>query len=140
MAVRVVHWGTGNTGTMALKGVIGHPALELVGCHVSRAERVGRDVGELIGRAPLGVVTTGSVGDVLALAPDCVSYFGVGDGSTADVETLLRAGINVVTTSFALHILPEFAPPASIACSSPTLADGRSEYMVRPCAPRAAIC
>ena len=115
MVVRVVHWGTGNTGTMALKGVVGHPALELVGCHVSRPERVGKDVGELLGRAPLGITTTGSIDAVLELAPDCVSYFGVGEGSNAEVEALLRAGINVVTTSFALHILPDFAPPALIA-------------------------
>ena len=40
--VRVVHWGTGNTGTMGLKGILGHPDLEFVGCFVARPEP-GRD-------------------------------------------------------------------------------------------------
>jgi len=42
MAIRVVHWGTGQTGRLALQGVIGHPDLELVGVVVQRPENVGR--------------------------------------------------------------------------------------------------
>ena len=37
MVVRVVHWGTGNTGRPGLRGIIDHPDLELVGLYVHSA-------------------------------------------------------------------------------------------------------
>ena len=114
MTVKVVHWGTGNTGTMALKGIIGHPELELVGCYVARPERAGNDAGELIGLAPVGVTTTNDVDELLALEPACLSFFGVGPTSIDDVCRFLRAGVNVVTTSLAQFILPQFTPAAMI--------------------------
>ena len=38
------------------------------------ADKVGRDAGELCGVAPTGVLATGTIDDVIALAPDCVLY------------------------------------------------------------------
>ena len=32
MKLRVVQWTTGKTGAAAVRGMVGHPALELVGC------------------------------------------------------------------------------------------------------------
>ena len=52
MSLRVVHWGTGNTGRLALRGVLQHPDLELVGLYVHNPDKVGRDAGELIGSGP----------------------------------------------------------------------------------------
>ena len=43
---------------MGLKGILGHPDLELVGCFVARPERAGQDAGELVGRPHVGVTTT----------------------------------------------------------------------------------
>ena len=50
---RVIHWGTGNTGRLALRGVLQHPDLELVGLYVHNPGQ-GRHAtpGELIGLRP----------------------------------------------------------------------------------------
>jgi hypothetical protein len=49
--IKVIQWSTGNIGTHALRMIINHPELELVGLWVSSADKVGRDAGELIGLA-----------------------------------------------------------------------------------------
>ena len=54
--LRVVQWTTGKTGSAAVRGMVGHPVLELVGCYAYSSEKVGRDVGELCGIDPIGVV------------------------------------------------------------------------------------
>ena len=54
MALRVVQWATGSVGVAAIKGVLEHPELELVGCWVHSKAKAGRDVGEIIGTDPLG--------------------------------------------------------------------------------------
>ncbi len=47
---RVIQWATGNTGQRALREVIRHPALELVGVRVYDAAKEGIDAGELVRR------------------------------------------------------------------------------------------
>ncbi len=73
MALRVVQWATGGVGVAAIKGVLEHPELELVGCWVHSPDKAGRDVGDLIGTAPLGVTATDSIEEILALDADAVS-------------------------------------------------------------------
>ena len=46
MGLRVVQWATGGVGVAAIKGVLEHPDLELVGCWVHSPDKAGRDVGE----------------------------------------------------------------------------------------------
>jgi hypothetical protein len=64
---------------------------------------VGLDAGRLAGLdRDLGVLATGSVDEVLALAPDCIVHTAMADDRLfdvlADLERLLRAGINVVSS------------------------------------------
>ncbi|WP_308213256.1 hypothetical protein [Mycolicibacterium confluentis] len=47
---RVVHVGTGMTGSVALRAIIDDPALDLVGLKVSSPAKVGTDAGKLCGR------------------------------------------------------------------------------------------
>ena len=47
MALKVVQWATGGVGVAAIKGVLEHPDLELVGCRVYSPDKDGKDVGEL---------------------------------------------------------------------------------------------
>src|ERR1043165_5951876 len=61
MTYRVVQWATGLVGKEAIKGVLAHPELELVGCWVHSADKVGRDVGELCDLGPIGVHANGSI-------------------------------------------------------------------------------
>jgi hypothetical protein len=59
--LRVVQWTTGKTGSAAVRGMIGHPVLDLVGCYAYSSGKVGRDVGELCGTGPIGVTATDDV-------------------------------------------------------------------------------
>src|SRR5437763_5696401 len=98
MSLRVVQWTTGNVGQRSVRAVVSHADLELVGCYAWSPDKVGRDVGELCGIQPLGVLATDDIDALIALEPDCVVY----NQMFADVDTLVRvleAGINVVTTS-----------------------------------------
>ena len=49
MGLRVVQWATGGVGVAAIKGVLEHPDLELVGCWVHSKDKAGKDVGDLVG-------------------------------------------------------------------------------------------
>ncbi|MDE2404331.1 MAG: dihydrodipicolinate reductase [Sphingomonadales bacterium] len=95
--LRVVQWATGTVGGAAMRAILDHPGMELVGARVYSEAKTGRDLGELCGRPPLGVTATRSLADVLALKPDCVSYMPESTDMD-DVVALLEAGINVVGT------------------------------------------
>ena len=41
MAYRVIQWSTGNVGRYALRGIINHPDLELVGLWVHSEKKAG---------------------------------------------------------------------------------------------------
>ena len=96
MALKVVQWATGGVGVAAIKGVLEHPDLELVGCRVYSEAKDGKDVGELIGTGPLGVTATSSVDEILALDADAVIYAPL-IANPDEVAALLRSGKNVVT-------------------------------------------
>src|SRR6516162_7217201 len=97
----VVQWTTGRTGSAAVRGMVGHPVLQLVGCYAYSPEKVGRDVGELCGVGPLGVTATADVEELLALRPDCVSYMAYRPNFDHLVR-ILESGANVVTTMYML--------------------------------------
>lgn len=96
--LRVVQFATGNVGSEMVRRIVEHPDLELVGLYCYSPEKVGRDAGEIVGIAPLGVTATNDIADVLQAKPDVVNFNGV----WPDIDTfctLLENGINVVTTS-----------------------------------------
>ena len=97
MTYRVVQWATGNIGTRALREVIRHPDLTLVGVVVYDDAKNGIDAGELCDEPATGVLATTDRASITALRPDCVLYM----PRALDVEevvALLEAGVNVVTT------------------------------------------
>ncbi len=49
MGYRVVHCGTGNIGAAALRAILQHPDLELVGHYVSTPAKAARDSGAVVG-------------------------------------------------------------------------------------------
>jgi hypothetical protein len=98
MAIRVVQWTTGNVGQRSVRAVVARPDLELVGCYAWSADKVGRDVGELSGIDPVGVLATDDVEALLASTPDCVVYNPMWP-STDEVVRILEAGVNVVSTA-----------------------------------------
>jgi hypothetical protein len=95
---RVIQWTTGNVGRRAVRAIVEHPELELVGLYTHADDKVGRDAGELCGLPPLGVRATRDIEELLALRADCVSYNALFPDVDA-LERFLAAGTSVVTTS-----------------------------------------
>jgi hypothetical protein len=125
MTYKVAQWGTGNVGALALRGILDHPDLELVGLLVHSPEKAGRDAGELAGLARVGVTATTDPDDIVALGADCVSYMATGDlrpdDAVVDMCRVLEAGTNVVSTSVVSLVYPPSAParyrePLAEAC------------------------
>ncbi|MEX2268182.1 MAG: dihydrodipicolinate reductase [Acidimicrobiia bacterium] len=94
---RIVQWATGNIGGRALREVIRHPAMELVGVLVYDPEKDGVDAGALCGEAEVGVAATIDPVAIHALDADCVLYM-PSALVLDDVVSLLESGKNVVTT------------------------------------------
>ncbi|KUI41389.1 dihydrodipicolinate reductase [Mycobacterium sp. IS-1590] len=95
---RVVQWTTGNVGKSSVEAIANNPNYELVGLYAWSQEKVGRDAGELVGIAPLGVKATDDVDALLALKPDAVVY----NPMWINVDELVRileAGVNVVSSA-----------------------------------------
>lgn len=94
---RVVQWATGNIGSRALREIIRHPDLDLVGVLVYDEAKDGVDAGELCGEPATGVLATTDRDKVLALDADCVVHM----PRLPDVDNvvaLLESGKNVVST------------------------------------------
>ena len=132
MRPRVIQGSTGNVGTHALRHVIDHPGLDLVGLWVHGAAKEGRDAGELCGRPPTGVRATRDAERLLALDADCVCYTATADlrpfEAIEDVCRILAAGKNVVSSSVVplVHphsFFPEVRDKLAAACAT-----GRSSF------------
>src|SRR5262245_3251047 len=98
MTVRVVQWTTGNVGKQSVQAIVQRPDLELVGCYAWSADKVGHDVGELCGIAPIGVSATNDVDALLQLQPDCVVYNPMWC-DVGEMVRILEAGVNIVSTA-----------------------------------------
>ncbi len=96
--LRVFQVASGNVGTEMVKRLRNHPDLKLVGMHCYTPQKIGRDVGDVVGIGPIGINATGSIDDILAARPDCVTFHGVWPDLEL-YERVLEAGINVVTTA-----------------------------------------
>lgn len=117
--LRVVVWSTGVVGRHAIRGVLAHPLLELVGVWVSSQEKVGRDVAELADlQAPTGIVATNDRDALVALRPDCIVHCALTDHrifeAIEELLVLIEDGINVVSTGPALLQWPEQVLPAEM--------------------------
>ncbi|MGN6606730.1 MAG: hypothetical protein ACTHMS_06945 [Jatrophihabitans sp.] len=100
MPIRVVQWATGAMGAATLRGLLDSDEVEVVGAFVYNPAKAGRDVAELVRRAPIGVAATSDVDEILALDADVVVHAGrlAEYGShDDDIARLLEAGKNVVS-------------------------------------------
>ena len=71
MTYRVALWGTGWAGRQAIPGILEHPDLELAGTYVTSPDKDGRDVGELAGISPIGLLATSDADRIMDLGVDC---------------------------------------------------------------------
>ncbi|MFK7897324.1 MAG: dihydrodipicolinate reductase [Myxococcota bacterium] len=132
--LRIVQWSTGGCGAIALKRIHEREDLELAGVWVHSDEKDGRDAGELMGDAPIGIAATRDAEALFDLAPDCICYTAAGesrpDECIADFERMLSAGINIVTTSVPGLIYPAgFDPKAVERLESAARRGGASLYV-----------
>ncbi|WP_022958352.1 dihydrodipicolinate reductase [Spongiibacter tropicus] len=115
---KVVVWGTGNVGRPAIRAVLSHRELELVGVVVSNPAKVGRDAGELAGVAPCGVAATDDWQSLISSGIDAVVYAANADtrGEAAFMELIgcLSAGVNVVSTAFYPLLFPKVGIPEAV--------------------------
>ena len=95
---RIVQWTTGNVGKSSVQAIAANPAFDLIGCYAWSKGKVGRDVGEICGIEPLGIVATNDVDELLAMKPDCVVYNPMWI-DTDELVRILSAGVNVVATA-----------------------------------------
>ena len=115
---QIIAWSTGHVGIHALRGIIRHPDMELVGLWVHSPDKVGRDAGELAGRDPVGVAATNDIDALLALGADCVCYTATADlrpwEAVDDIARILASGANVVSSSLVQLLHPKTADKAMI--------------------------
>ena len=117
---RIAHYGTGDTGSQALRALIARPEFEVVAHLVHSPEKVGRDAGEIVGVAPVGVRATDDFDEFLSVDADCVAYFATDFGRdqndvTDEMCRMLAAGRNVVTSTMPILV---YRPPCRSTCSA----------------------
>jgi hypothetical protein len=132
MPYRVIQWSTGNVGRYALRGIIGHPDLELAGVWVSSAAKAGRDAGELAGVDPVGVAATNDADALLAMDADAVCYTATADlrpqEAIEDIRKILASGKNVVSSSLVFLVWPEHADPSILEPLKQACREGSSSF------------
>jgi 4-hydroxy-tetrahydrodipicolinate reductase len=118
--IRVAQWATGTVGAFALRAVIDHPGMELVGVRVYSEAKNGKDAGEICGYPATGIKATRSLDAILAAKPDCVVYM-PDRTDMDDVCRLLENGVNIVTTRAEFFnpdmMAPELRARIEAACS-----------------------
>jgi 4-hydroxy-tetrahydrodipicolinate reductase len=119
MAYRVVQFGTGFVGHFALRAIIEHPDLELVGVWVHSDEKVGLDAGDIAGTAKTGILATNDLDSLLALDADCFCSAAGGDGReewmTEVHVRILEAGHDIVSSSIVGMVDPRSHPDAALS-------------------------
>jgi len=103
-------------GRFALRCIIQHPELELVGVWVHDPKKAGHDAGALCGLPPTtGVRATNDADALLALDADCVCYTATADlrpfEAIEEICRILAAGMDVVSTSLVPLVHPKTFMP-----------------------------
>ena len=102
MPLRVVQFGLGPIGQACARLVLQRPDLDLVGALDLDPDRVGRDVGELLGGDASGVTVRDDAETALAeLRPDVVLHTTISflDQIEGQLMTCIEAGAHVVSSS-----------------------------------------
>jgi 4-hydroxy-tetrahydrodipicolinate reductase len=104
MALRVIQWFTGTMARQQIRYLARRPdEFELVGCAVFHEQKEGRDAGDIAGIAPLGVPATRDMEKLLASGAD-VALVNPPGWDPQLLARILRAGINIVTTTGAIYL------------------------------------
>ena len=100
--IRVAHYGLGSIGISAAKIAVGNDRLEVVGAVDISAEKVGKDLGDLVGNSqPLGLIVSNKAQDALTQRPDVVIH-STGSRLTdimPQLEEIVARGCNIVSSA-----------------------------------------
>lgn len=139
---RMIQYGAGATGKFALRSILTHPQLVLVGLGVHSDAKVGIDAGSICRMPDTGVLATNDFSILLAIEADCVLFMpwdpyagDVADPATHSgqlFETLCRfleSGKNVIASApnslvYAPHLGPATVKRLEAACRK-----GRSSFL-----------
>ena len=132
--LRVIQWSTGNAGKKALRGILRHPELELVGVHAHSPDKVGKDAASLCGlERPTGIRATNDADALLAQGADCVCYTAQGETrirqTIDDLCRILASGKNVVNTAIVSLVYPPFSSPKLRDRLAAACAEGESTFL-----------
>lgn len=101
----VIVWGPGLLGGILLREIIRKAELSLVGVLAYNPDKDGKDVGELLGAEPVGVLATVDKERIFETRADCVLYTpnvsastDIDSVATNDLCRLLESGRNVITS------------------------------------------
>ena len=101
MTTRVVCYGLGPIGLGIARMAAARPGLTIVGAIDVDPQKIGRDLGELLGTAPLGVAVSGDAAATLATARPEVVLHATSSSLvkvTDQLSAIARAGAHVVST------------------------------------------
>ena len=72
--LKVIQWYTGDIACHQVRVITRCPSMEIVGAVVYHEDKAGKDVGEIAGIGPIGVITTNDMDEALAIEADVVLY------------------------------------------------------------------
>jgi hypothetical protein len=131
---RIVVWGTGGMGRVAISTIAARQDFEIVGARVYSSDKDGVDIGTLAGLSPMGVRATTDVETALASDADCILHlardFGRYD-ALDEILAMLRNGHNVITVHpFQVeHAMGATAcPPGTMASIAHACREGGSTF------------
>jgi hypothetical protein len=108
MTYKIIQWGTGSVGKVALREILSNPEFALIGVKVYGDKKVGQDAGDLCGRPKTGILAVKDPASLPIADADCVLYTPM-VADYDEIASLLGAGANVVTT--ASNVYPKFYGP-----------------------------
>jgi len=100
MPVRIIQYGVGPIGSAIVRALLERAGARIIGAIDIAAEKVGRDLGEVVGGRPLGITISDRADEVLAQRADVVVH-----STSSSLEQVfdqvlacVRAGSHVVST------------------------------------------
>lgn len=92
--ITVVVGHTGGVGTTVVRMLARRSDIRIVGVIAHSDDKVGRDVGDIVGVGPLGITATRDLDRLIALNADCLMWHGLA-WQPEDIARFLASGTNV---------------------------------------------
>ncbi len=122
MATRVVCYGLGPIGISIARLAVAHPGVQVVGAIDIDPHKIGRDLGELVGSEPSGVIVRAGAADVLRESRPEIVLHATSSSLAAvapQLQACIAAGADVVSTceelSYPWSAQPQLASDLDIA-------------------------